>query len=427
MWSLEEVVERGVALSRLLRLVLPLLVLRTTPFVGYVLGARAFGPVEKLVAASAYGGLLAVAYWAGFPPAALLEIALPTYGFGRAAAFAVWLLAGVHARGHLPTPLVFAACAALGLFLPDLVLPPAVRATAALVGWEFMLAAHSYCVERKRGRASRSIGECFFFLIVNPTLVFTDRGERIGAPKFSTKACLRALMGVSVLWVFFMLRAGAAAGIGTGTALAPVVLVLTLSLAEYAGHSGRASVEIGLMRLLGWQVPERYRYPFLARSPADFWRRWNYYVSAWAKRYVFVPVALNLGRHVRGAPRFAVVGVGVLSAFVAIGALHDLANLQRGAGLAGGVAAVFFANGVVLLLWEAARRMTCGLRKRSLGRIVVNDGTIAIGGDVAIRAAMATASWAACVVFLLLMGAVAIPVFSGNTQVIQQFLSWLSI
>src|ERR1700730_9647811 len=64
----------------------------------------------------------------------------------------------------------------------------------------------------------------------------------------------------------------------------------------YFAHSGLSSIQIGLIRLLRYQIPERYNYPFLAKSPQEFWRRWNIWLASWAKRYLFFPTAFLLRR-----------------------------------------------------------------------------------------------------------------------------------
>ena len=33
------------------------------------------------------------------------------------------------------------------------------------------------------------------------------------------------------------------------------------------------------MWILGYTVPKRYRYPFVARSPQDFWNRWTLVIA----------------------------------------------------------------------------------------------------------------------------------------------------
>jgi D-alanyl-lipoteichoic acid acyltransferase DltB (MBOAT superfamily) len=139
-------------------------------------------------------------------------------------------------------------------------------------------------------------------------------------------------------------------------------------LAGYAAHSGTASVQIGLMRMLGHEVPERYRYPLLASSPIEFWRRWNTYVGSWARRYVYVPAATKLRRRLGPTPIRAAVAVSlaVLLTFGVVGLLHDFGVfvLHRNWPLGGLV--VFTLNGLAVLVWFAASRLARAIRDRKV-------------------------------------------------------------
>ena len=69
----------------------------------------------------------------------------------------------------------------------------------------------------------------------------------------------------------------------------------------YLGFSGWSDVAIGLARTCGRRVPENFDRPWLARDPAEFWRRWHVSLGLWLRDYVYVPLggrrrrALNVG------------------------------------------------------------------------------------------------------------------------------------
>jgi hypothetical protein len=122
--------------------------------------------------------------------------------------------------------------------------------------------------------------------------------------------------------------------------------------AAYLQQSGLASVQIGLMTLAGYTVPECYRLPFLARSPQEFWQRWNVWVGSWARRYVFIPSSFGLRRRYRWLPVPVATAIGVLVTFLAIGLLHDAP--QYGAHALRPVGAWPFPKTTVLLLFCGA-------------------------------------------------------------------------
>ena len=58
----------------------------------------------------------------------------------------------------------------------------------------------------------------------------------------------------------------------------------------YADFAGYTDVAIGSAQLFGITLPENFRQPYLARSIAEFWRRWHITLSDWLKTYVYIPL-----------------------------------------------------------------------------------------------------------------------------------------
>jgi alginate O-acetyltransferase complex protein AlgI len=58
---------------------------------------------------------------------------------------------------------------------------------------------------------------------------------------------------------------------------------------------------IGFARMMGIVVPENFNWPYLARSPMEFWQRWHMSLSLWIRDYVYIP----LGGNRLGLPRRA--------------------------------------------------------------------------------------------------------------------------
>jgi alginate O-acetyltransferase complex protein AlgI len=50
---------------------------------------------------------------------------------------------------------------------------------------------------------------------------------------------------------------------------------------------------IGLGAMLGFEFPENFRYPFIAKSISEFWRRWHITLGAWFRDYVYIPLGGN--------------------------------------------------------------------------------------------------------------------------------------
>ena len=78
----------------------------------------------------------------------------------------------------------------------------------------------------------------------------------------------------------------------------PTVLGLWLSaiaftLQIYFDFSGYSDMAIGLGRILGFQFPENFQYPYASTSITDFWRRWHMSLTQWFRDYIYIPLGGN--------------------------------------------------------------------------------------------------------------------------------------
>ena len=123
-------------------------------------------------------------------------------------------------------------------------------------------------------------------------------------------------------------------------------------LLDFSGYSDMA---IGFARMLGMRLPENFWFPYLAISPADFWRRWHISLSSWIRDYIYIP----LGGNRMGPIRKVVNG---LLAFTLCGLWHGAAwnfmvwGLYHGAGLA-------VTASVPMLLGRAGARLEGAMTK----------------------------------------------------------------
>jgi D-alanyl-lipoteichoic acid acyltransferase DltB (MBOAT superfamily) len=64
----------------------------------------------------------------------------------------------------------------------------------------------------------------------------------------------------------------------------------------YGDFSGYTDMATALALLLGLELPPNFDLPYLATSPADFWRRWHISLSTWLRDYVYLPLGVHLRR-----------------------------------------------------------------------------------------------------------------------------------
>lgn len=77
-------------------------------------------------------------------------------------------------------------------------------------------------------------------------------------------------------------------------------LTTWIAVIAYAGQiyydfSGYSDMAIGTAKLLGYRFPVNFRHPYLATSPADFWRRWHMTLSRWLRDYLYIPLGGSRG------------------------------------------------------------------------------------------------------------------------------------
>jgi D-alanyl-lipoteichoic acid acyltransferase DltB (MBOAT superfamily) len=70
----------------------------------------------------------------------------------------------------------------------------------------------------------------------------------------------------------------------------------------YGDFSGYTDMATALALLLGLDLPPNFDLPYLATSPADFWRRWHISLSSWLRDYVYLPLGVRFRRR-----RYAII------------------------------------------------------------------------------------------------------------------------
>jgi D-alanyl-lipoteichoic acid acyltransferase DltB (MBOAT superfamily) len=103
----------------------------------------------------------------------------------------------------------------------------------------------------------------------------------------------------------------------------------------YCDFSGYSDIAIGSTRILGYDLMQNFRLPYLADSIRDFWRRWHISLSSWFADYLYIPLGGNrvpLGRWVFNIlVVFLVSGLwhGAGWTFIVWGALHGVYYLTE--------------------------------------------------------------------------------------------------
>jgi alginate O-acetyltransferase complex protein AlgI len=69
--------------------------------------------------------------------------------------------------------------------------------------------------------------------------------------------------------------------------------IVCYTLQIYFDFSGYSDMAIGLGRMFGFRFPENFRWPYIAETVQEFWRRWHISLSTWFRDYLYVPLGGN--------------------------------------------------------------------------------------------------------------------------------------
>ena len=83
--------------------------------------------------------------------------------------------------------------------------------------------------------------------------------------------------------------------VGLANASTPLVWlgILAYSLQLYFDFSGYSLMGIGMGKMLGFDFPANFNYPYISASITEFWRRWHMTLSGWFREYVYIPLGGN--------------------------------------------------------------------------------------------------------------------------------------
>ncbi|MDZ4782969.1 MAG: acyl-CoA acyltransferase [Planctomycetia bacterium] len=260
---------------------------------------------------------------------------------------------------------VSALALAVALLLScPLLIPPAhiqLRALAVFLAADasFRMADFARCV-RGRHAVSVSWGTYYRFLNPFPSLVvlFNWRARRCASGVSSSKEWLRFAMGCGLFAAMLMVTLSCRS--------IPLLRenfwldhVIKMALFTVAIESLSQAL-LGLERLAGFDTLPIVNFAFLARTPAEFWYRYNQRVRAWLTANVFLP---------SGGLRHPVRGICATFAFSA--AFHEVAFDIATSRVDGSQAAFFLLQAPAVIA------------SRALERFAARWGTV---GEITIRA-----------------------------------------
>ena len=188
----------------------------------------------------------------------------------------------------------------------------------------YIFQALSYTIDVYRGTAELQKNpltfalyvSCFPQLIAGPIVQYSDvsaqlsnRSENVeqfseGIRRFIYGLAKKVLIANSVAEIADAIWALEVGKIGAGLAWLGAVAYFFQIYYDFSGYSDMA---IGLGKMFGLDFKENFRYPYLADSVTDFWRRWHISLGSWFRNYVYIPLGGNRDGEGRAVFNMAVV------------------------------------------------------------------------------------------------------------------------
>lgn len=66
--------------------------------------------------------------------------------------------------------------------------------------------------------------------------------------------------------------------------------VAAFTLQIYFDFSGYSLMAIGLGKMMGFEFPQNFDFPYISKSFTEFWRRWHMTLGSWFREYLYFPL-----------------------------------------------------------------------------------------------------------------------------------------
>ncbi len=103
----------------------------------------------------------------------------------------------------------------------------------------------------------------------------------------------------------------------------------------YCDFFGYSTIALGVARMLGIEIMDNFKTPYLSLSVTEFWRRWHISLSTWFRDYLYIPLGGNRKNATIWVRNILIVFLisglwhGANWTFVAWGAIHALLYLSE--------------------------------------------------------------------------------------------------
>ena len=182
---------------------------------------------------------------------------------------------------------------------------PAITLPIGISFYTFQSMSYTIDVYRGKVEATENFLDFFCFVTLFPQLVagpivrYQDISNEIKSREVTidgfTEGCERFIIGLAkkvLVANTLAVPADMIFDMGPSELTTPLAWlgIACYTLQIYFDFSGYSDMAIGLGRIFGFTFPENFKYPYIARSIKEFWRRWHMTLSTWFRDYLYIPL-----------------------------------------------------------------------------------------------------------------------------------------
>jgi D-alanyl-lipoteichoic acid acyltransferase DltB (MBOAT superfamily) len=110
---------------------------------------------------------------------------------------------------------------------------------------------------------------------------------------------------------------------------------LAYTLQIYFDFSGYSDMAVGSAWILGFDIPQNFKAPYIAKSISEFWQRWHISLSNFITNYLYTPLLRGMGKAtLRTSAIATLLAMGIAGLWHGPGWTYIVFGLMHGAALA---------------------------------------------------------------------------------------------
>jgi D-alanyl-lipoteichoic acid acyltransferase DltB (MBOAT superfamily) len=159
----------------------------------------------------------------------------------------------------------------------------------------------------------------------------------------------------------------------SGPALLAAVVFFAFQI--YCDFSGYTDTARGVARMLGFELMLNFNFPYVSKTPVEFWQRWHISLSKWFQDYLYYPLAM---RYMRRGGYFRKYKAHIIS-MALIGLWHGANWTFLVFGLYWGLLIALYLALLERVPQKGGRLAALGPRVRELGAIALMFTFVCVG------------------------------------------------